>query len=434
LSTWIREDAHADRLVQRFEARQESRDAAWVYDDRRRLRELVFGGVRLRQRYDTLIADRARRGVRIRPVVRAVLWVALHEITELGTPPFAAVDQACRTVQELEGHRAVGFVNGLLRAITRAGIDEVFPSAAGDPLGHAERWLSHPRWLIDRWLEALGPEGMLDLCRWNNRRAAIAVRTPPGQRERVRDAWRTLGWESQPSPLARDGLRLVTRVPAPMLLARPEAPVTIQDEAAQLVAPLVVTPPNGRVLDVGAAPGGKLGHLAQLLPDARIEGLDVSRARMRRLRAQPGPATAAHVALVVADGRLLPFASGAFDAVLLDAPCTGTGVLARRHEARWRRRPEDLVTLPRLQFALLKAAIEAVRPGGTVVYSTCSLEPEENDAVVDRLLAERTDVVEIGVDEDAPSDVCDGGRLRVWPHLHHTDGAFAARLRRRISS
>ena len=134
--------------------------------------------------------------------------------------------------------------------------------------------------------------------------------------------------------------------------------------------------------------------------------------------------------MVEADGSAPPFAVRSFDAVLLDAPCTGTGVLSRRHEARWVRQPDDIVELAASQRVLLDAALDLVAPGGVVVYSTCSLEPEENDEVVDFVLAHREDVEEWPLTDEAPSEFLRDGRLATWPHRHGIDGAFAARLRK----
>jgi 16S rRNA (cytosine967-C5)-methyltransferase len=135
--------------------------------------------------------------------------------------------------------------------------------------------------------------------------------------------------------------------------------------------------------------------------------------------------------LTVADAGRPPFGPGNFDAVLLDAPCTGTGVLARRHDARWIRRPEHVRELGDLQRVLLDAAVDLLRPGGVVVYATCSLEPEENDEVVDFVLGRREDVREWPIEEEAPGEFVRDGRLSTWPHRHGIDGAFAARLRKR---
>jgi 16S rRNA (cytosine967-C5)-methyltransferase len=244
-----------------------------------------------------------------------------------------------------------------------------------------------------------------------------------------------LEWEAVPVECAPDALVLRTRVPPQSIFDQVCEPCAMQDAAAQLVAPLLASAlgPGARVLDLCAAPGGKATHLAQLLDerstviaaDARADRLADLTANLDRLRLHD------RIARVVSDGRRPGLLGQAFDGVLVDAPCTGTGVLARRHDARWLRRPEDLVELPRLQVALLGRALDLVRPGGVVVYSTCSLEVEENDEVVDTVLGSREDVEEIGVGQDLPESMRRAGRMQTWPHRHGVDGAFAVRLRRR---
>jgi 16S rRNA (cytosine967-C5)-methyltransferase len=186
-----------------------------------------------------------------------------------------------------------------------------------------------------------------------------------------------------------------------------------------------------RVLDLCAAPGGKTTHLAQLLPRAQITAADASTRRLELLEESlRRVGLADRVRLREVDGRNTGWEEGRFDAVLVDAPCTGTGVLARRQDARYRRDPGDLQTMAALQIALLEEALRLVRPGGEVVYSTCSLEHEENDAVVDTVLEKNSAVEEIGVGTTVSPELQRGGRMQVWPQRSGCDGAFAARLRR----
>lgn len=403
----------------------------WEYVERRRLRELVFGCVRLRLRYDHLVDRLARRGSKVDPRVRAVLQVALHEICELRSADFAVVDQAVEITRRLGRARASGFVNAVLRRVLREGPESFFCDAESDPIERAATWEAHPRWMVRRWADLLGPAETLALCEAGNRRPDLHLRCAPGRREEVREELGARGWESESLDFAPDGLVLRTRVPARVLLEEIDGGLVIQDAAAQAVAPLVAESQPERVLDLCAAPGGKTMHLAQLLPQVRVVAVDSSASRMERVgetarrlgleeRVQP----------LVADGTASGLEPGSFDAVLVDAPCTGTGVLARRHEARHLRRPEDLDRLPELQVRLLREALRLVRPGGVVVYATCSLESEENDAVVDRVLEADQSVEEIGVGPGVPERLQRGGRLQIWPQREGCDGAFAARLRR----
>jgi 16S rRNA (cytosine967-C5)-methyltransferase len=398
------------------------------------LRELVFSCVRLRGRYDHVLAVRSRRAKTPAPELRAVFWIALHELIELDHKPHAVVDEAVSCAAAVGVGHARGFVNGVLRGLLRDGVRHDFPEPAR-ARDYATSWLSHPAWMVDRWSAALGEEEMLALCEANNERPRLYLRCAPGRQQALASALAELDWQSAPVEFLPDGLELLTRVPPALLLGQVEEACTLQDAAAQLVAPLLAGPKGQRVLDLCAAPGGKTTHLAGLMPDANIVACDLSAARIRRLSDTADRLELRRrIGVVVADAARAPFAPGSFDSILLDAPCTGTGVLSRRHEARWVRRPADLVELAALQRVLLDAALDLVAPGGQLVYATCSLEPEENDEVVDFALAHREDVREWPLTDEAPAEFLRKGRLATWPHRHGIDGAFAARLRKLTSN
>lgn len=438
LERWIHGGGHAEDLIEAQERQRSRSGSEWTYAERRRLRELVFSCVRLRARYDHMIDLRRDAKKQPPPRLRALLWTALHEIGETRTPAHAAVDQAVEATRVLDLRWAGGFVNGLLRNVLRDGIEAGFPDAVEDPVGHASTWLSHPRWLVERWADLLGPTEMLELCAADNRRPDLHLRARPGERDQLAAALAAFEWETRPVPPAADALALVTRVPPSLLFDQVHEEMVLQDAAAQLVAPLLasVLPAGSIVLDLCAAPGGKATHLAQLLgAGAHVIASDLSEARLRALGSTLERLHLVdRVHRVVSDGSAPGLREGAFDGVLVDAPCTGTGVLARRHEARWLRDADDLVDMPRVQTQLLHRALDLVRPGGVVLYSTCSLEAEENDEVVDSVLTAREDVEEVGVADALTESMCRGGRMQIWPHRHGLDGAFAALLRRSPTS
>ena len=425
-----------DRIAAHERRSGDDGSADWSAPERRRLRELVYGPVRLRARYDHLITLHQRRPQKIDPRVRAVLWVALHEICELRAPEFASVDQAVETVRAMGLGWTDRFVNGLLRSVLRQGVKSAFPSPTEDPLAHARLWLSHPGWLVERWKDRLGAEEMLALCAAQNRRPSLILRAAKGQRNAALEEMAAHQWEAHGLDLYPDAIQVDAALPPALLLAQLKTPVVVQDAAAQLVAPLVLEGGARKVIDLCAAPGGKATHLAlELGKEGRVLALDSSPARSRRMVANRRRLELeSRMDVAVCDGRWPAVRPGWADAVLVDVPCTGTGVLSRRHEARWRREAGDLKSLPELQVELLHAAIDLVAENGVVVYSTCSLEVEENDEVVDRVLAERDDVIEIGVGETIDASMRQGEpgatRMQTWPHRHAADGAFAARLRR----
>lgn len=428
LTRWQREHHHVEELVD--SADRAGPGEAWTWAERRRLRELVFSCVRLRGRYDHIIDRRSRKTMVPAPQLRAVFWVALHELIELDHQPHAVVDEAVRSAVATGAGYARGYVNGLLRGVLRDGVRSDFCDES-DTVAYATTWLSHPEWMVRRWVDQLGPDATLRLCAANNERPALYLRAREGHRAALSAALQAQGWESAAVDQVPDALELLTRVPPAVLLEQVDEPCVFQDAAAQLVAPLVAATGPRRVLDLCAAPGGKTTHLASLLPDSTVIAADLRRQRLVRLQpALDRLGVTERVQCVVADAQQPPFAPASFDAVLLDAPCTGTGVLARRHDARWNRQPQDPAELARLQRVLLGQALDLVRPGGVVLYSTCSLEPEENDEVVDFILTEREDVSEWALDGLVDARFLRAGRLATWPHEHGMDGAFAARLRR----
>lgn len=426
--------------------------------DRSLLFELTLGPVRWRGTLDAVLAAYAPRGLEgQRPRLREILRQAVYQFLFLTrVPARAAVDEAVKLVRETFPDPMPGFANGLLRGVLRgatrreaaagpeapsrrtlraegeAGFEwtfdrDVFP----DPLERRAAYLaarfSHPEWLVARWLERLGPDETAALLAANDRVAPLALRVNTLRTTREALAARLTaeaGVEAVPVEGAPDSLVLAAGGAAGAVDRLPgfaEGWFTVQDPTAARVAPLLRPEPGKAYLDIGAAPGGKTTHLAILAGGAaaRVVAADVSGERLERVRENAARLGLASIETVEMDGREAGARFGpVFDGVLVDAPCTNTGTLARRCEARWRLDPLDLVALPELQSALLLGAAGAVRPdGGRLVYSTCSVEPEENEAVVRRFLAARPDFT---LESESTT----------WPHRGRGDGGYAATLTR----
>jgi transcription termination factor NusB len=211
LTRWQREHAHVEDLVDQHDRETErGSGAAWDYAERRRLRELVFSCVRLRGRYDHIVSSRSRKSRTPAPELRAIFWIALHELTELDHKAHAVVDEAVRLTEALDVGYARGFVNGLLRGYLREPEGDFPPRA--DAVAHASTWLSHPQWLVERWKDGLGETGMLELCAANNERPRLYLRARPGRRTALRRELDRLGWEAAEVELLPDALELLTRV------------------------------------------------------------------------------------------------------------------------------------------------------------------------------------------------------------------------------
>ncbi len=405
--------------------------------------ELAFGALRWRGLYDAVIAQAAGRPAdRIDPPARDVLRLGAHQVLAMRVPPHAAVSigvdlakQVCRP--------AAGFVNAVLRRVGErdraAWIAAVAPDPAADPVGYLEVALSHPAWIVRALHEALAvaPGGSAALPRLlavDNRPAPVTlVRRRGATVEQM--AARTGGSPGRWSPWA---VRLAGGDPGSISEVR-RGLYGVQDEGSQVVVRALlaadVGDDAGRWLDMCAGPGGKAALLAAQHPggDGGVTALEQHAHRADLVRSALAALPGQH-RVIRADATREGWEPGRYDRVLVDVPCTGLGVLRRRPESRWRRVPDDVAVLAPLQRALLAAALAAVRPGGVVAYVTCSPHLSETHLVVSDVLRDNPDVQLV----DAPAcvpDVQDGADagdpryLRLWPHIHDTDGMFLALLR-----
>jgi 16S rRNA (cytosine967-C5)-methyltransferase len=391
--------------------------------DRRLAHELAAGVLRRRTALDSRLTPLVSRGLdRLAPELLDVLRLGAFQLTALDrVPPHAAVDTSVALAKETAGDKAGGLVNAVLRRLSRA-----TPAQAGSPRTAAQlaEAHSHPLWLVERWLDRYGVEETEKLLQWNNRRPRLVVqpaRMPLAELER---SWRAAGVVTEP---ASYGAGLVTNRARPQALPGFEqGAFIVQDPGQALLAWFADLPPGSAVYDASAAPGGKtisLGKDASLV----VAG-DVNRARVRRLSENLSRAGSGREHAVVADARHPPVRSA--HAVLLDTPCLGTGSFARHPDARWRVTPKALGELAGVQRELLEGAAEAVGPTGLLVYSTCSLEPEENEEQVEPFLERHPDFQREPSDTFPPTLLTPKGDLMILPQRDGMDGAYAARLRR----
>jgi 16S rRNA (cytosine967-C5)-methyltransferase len=402
--------------------------AGLTASDRGFAMELAYGSIRLRSRLDAELAVLLdRRLGRVESRVLQWLRLGLYQIRETRVPDHAAVDQTVRGVKRTVGARASGLANAVLRRAARNGVPgEAYPDPDRDPEGYLATWGSHPRWLIERWVSRLSLASVRRLVENDNRAPPVTVRVLDGG-ESDRDLTPVEGVRLVPEPGWRSMYRVCEGQPDTVIRCLPSV---VQDPAAAAVVDYVGDRFVGPVLDACAAPGGKAIGLAWRVPEARpFVAADRNRQRLDRL-SEPVSRLGLDVCLLQADARAPALACAR--TVLLDAPCTGTGVLRRRPDARWRLEQKTLDSLIALQRELLDAAAGLIEPGGLLVYATCSLEPEENEAQVERFLARnrefRRERPEPGW---VPAEAVDEhGDLRVSPWRWDTDGAFASRLRR----
>jgi 16S rRNA (cytosine967-C5)-methyltransferase len=391
--------------------------------DRRLAHELAAGVLRHRSTLDERLAPLVTRGwASVEPELQDILRLGAYQLTTLErVPAHAAVDTSVALAKR-SGAGSAGFVNAVLRRLTRAA--PATPDTTGSPAERLASAYSHPGWLVQRWLDAFGPEGTQELLRWNNTRPRLVVQAARQDLEALAERWRAAGVDFQPAPF---GSGIATGAGRPSELpGYEEGSFLVQDPAQALMARYADLPAGWLVYDACAAPGGKtiaLGRRARLV----LAG-EVSPIRAKRLSENLRRAGSGREFVVVADGRQSPLLRA--DAVLLDAPCLGTGTFARHPDARWRVSPGALASLERLQSELLEHAATIVAPGGLLVYSTCSLEAEENAAQVDRFL-EGHSGFRREPSRGVPGELLSPkGDLMILPQRHGIDGSFAARLRR----
>jgi 16S rRNA (cytosine967-C5)-methyltransferase len=384
--------------------------------------------MRRRAFLDAVLSDRVRGGlVRLDPDLIDLLRLGAYQLLCMGSvPAYAAIAQTVELTKTRHGIGASKLANAVLRRTDRERANLAIATPA-DPIDALALTSSHPRWLVARWVARWGAEDTAALLAANNTEAPIVLRPFGTTRENLVEMLTEAGVSTHAAPLIGDSIELGHGVSLTELEAFSQGLFFVQDPAATLVVQYACIPSGARVADLCAAPGGKSFELSR---DASVVfAADRSAARMQRVISTTQRLRSTNVVPLVDDARHPALRD--LDAVLVDVPCTGTGTFRRHPDARWRLKASDLAVMPAIQRSIIRAAAETVRPGGLLIYSTCSLEPEENDVRIETFLDEHPDfTLEPPPDGAVPASTLDAGRLRVLPQKHGTDGAFAARLRR----
>lgn len=398
--------------------------------------ELASGTIRKRGTYDAILAACIDRPLsKVEAKVLDALRLGTHQLLSMRVPTHAAISTTVDLVRARSSSGAGGFANAVLRKVAQqdlpSWVDRVTPDPRTAPTRYAEIAYSHPRWVVDELRSAVGPDELFALLEADNQPPKVTLVARPGRSAREE-------LPGEPTPYSPYGSILPGGDPGEVP-AVAQGRAGVQDEGSQLVAAtLAAAPLEGRDetwLDLCAGPGGKAALLAALAAErgARLVANERQEHRAglvrRSLRGADGV-----TGIVTGDGTAPPYRHDAFDRVLVDAPCTGLGALRRRPEARWRRRADDLLGLVLLQRRLVSAAIDLVRPGGVVLYATCSPVLSETRGVVGSVLDNRRDVVlEDATPLLAGVPDCAGpvpGTVQLWPHRHGTDAMFMALLRK----
>ena len=430
-----RRDAYADALLN-----ARLREAGLTHADRALLTQTVYGTLRWRGRIDWVLNRLLRNPLaELEPIVRNLLRLGAYELLFLDrVPAYATVNELVGLGRRRAGPGKARLVNAILREIARRERDAWSPPAETGNAADLAALVSHPPWLVDLWRKQFGAVESRRLMEANNWEAPLVLRANRRRigRDDLVERLCAHGFDAQPGKWSPLAVRVRGAASPGGLAELQDGLCQVQGEASQAVSLLAGPRPGMRVLDVCAAPGGKTTHMAELMDDrGEVVACDVSGRGLSRLAENARRLGLGCIRAQVCDATDgLPGEPGAFDRVLVDAPCSGLGTLRGHPEIRWRRTPEDLHRLAGLQARILDRACQQVRPGGVLVYATCTLSPIENEQVVEEFLARHGD---FAVDDAVPHlpeaarAMTSGPYLLALPNRHDTDGFFAARMRRR---
>ncbi len=408
--------------------------------DRGLLTELVYGVLRRRGTLDYLIDRFSSQKVnKLERAVLVLLRLGLYQAFFLDRVPVsAAVNETVNLAKSL-APRAAGFVNAVLRNADRGREAIVYPDREKNLAAFLATRYSHPAWLAERWLDQLGPAEteLLAEAMAAPPPLTIRVNTLRTSRDELAVRLAAEGGTVTPARYSPDGLHLAAAGPLAQLPSFREGLFMVQDESSQLAARFLGPSPGAAALDLCAAPGGKATHLAQLMENrGTVTACDAGERKLRFIRDNAERLGIAIITTLAIDasGPLTRLDKKSYDRVLVDAPCSGLGVIRRHPEGKWWRTPADIPRLAVTQKKILANAAERVTAGGILLYAVCSPDREENEVVVDDFLSQRRDFVLEDLRELFPAWeelFTEQGCFRSWPHRHGMDGFFAARLRKR---
>lgn len=427
-----RTDSYLEKLID-YEIKTEALNDY----DKSLLNEICHGVIRWMRRLDWFLNGFYRgQWEKCMPEIKNTLRVALYQILFLNKiPDYAAVNEATEFVKRISTQKHADVVNGLLRTIIRTKEELIYPTREIDEVKYLGIMQSHPNWMVKRWIQRFGFDDAEKLSESNNKRPILTIRINTLKVSRE-DFFKKLTEKNIVYRFCKYAGNFITlRLMSKIYLDEDftNGFYAVQDESAGIVSMLLDPKPEDLILDMCAAPGGKSTHMAQLLNNkGRIIAVDKYDAKIKMLKANAqrlGVTNTEFIQDDAADFTNEMITTQRFDKILLDAPCSGLGVLSKKPDIRWKREIEDIISLSKLQRKLLENASKYIKPGGVIVYSTCTTEPEENIEVVKDFLASHPEFTIDNASKFVNRElVNEEGCIETFPHRHNIDGSFAARL------
>ncbi|MCF6461021.1 16S rRNA (cytosine(967)-C(5))-methyltransferase RsmB [Clostridium sp. Cult3] len=405
--------------------------------DENLIREIVYGVVENRLYLDYIIAKASKiKMKKIHPKILEILRMGVYQILFMDRIPDSAAVNEAVILSKKHGHKGVsGFVNGVLRNISR-NKDEFKIVDEENQLDYLSIKYSHPKWMLKRWINEYGYEFTENLCRLNNSRPGLNLRvnTLKTSKEQLVKRMESYGYVVHETEYARDGIIIENPTRITEIEEYKQGLFIIQDESSMLVAQIANPIRNSKVLDLCSAPGGKSTHMAQIMDN---QGLVISR-DIYEHKLQLVQQNADRLGIDIINTEIYDATKldknliGQVDYCLVDAPCSGLGIIRRRPEIKWNRKEEDIHILKEMQLKILYNAKEYIKPGGIIVYSTCTITKDENEKVINRFLDENRDLKLLGFKDLICShrdmEALDKGYVQLFPHVHGTDGFFIAKI------
>jgi 16S rRNA (cytosine967-C5)-methyltransferase len=406
--------------------------------------ELVYGTIARLNTIDYFLERFVSKGLqKLQPWVRCLLRLSFYQLHYLArVPDHAAVSEAVN-IAKRKGHQGIsGMVNGVLRNVIRGKEQLVLPPGL-TLVKRISLEHSHPEWLVKRWIGQLGEDLTERICAANNEAPHVSIRTNTMHlpREHLVEQLQASGIQSEASPLAPAGILVQGAGNMALHAGYLQGDFSIQDESSMLVAEAVDPKPGMKVLDCCAAPGGKTAHMAEKMNDTGlIWACDLHEHKQKLIEDQANRLGLRSIRTLVADAASLSkhFEAETFDRILLDAPCSGLGVIRRKPDLKWAKQEQEIGEISELQYRLLAEVHKLLKPGGILVYSTCTIEHAENEGLVNKFLAEHHDfslvpfakgtfTAESGIQIEAAV----AGYVQIYPNQFHSDGFFIARLKKK---